>query len=95
MSHVKIDRNHSMGAAAARERVAEIEPMLKDKYGVSLDWRGNEATVKGRGVTGAASITDDHLLIELKLGLLIRPLAGKIQKVMEEQLDRALTSDHV
>lgn len=90
MSHIMIARNHTLGAEAARERVAEIEPMLRDRFGIRVEWTGTSASFKGRGVSGSARITDDHLNIELKLGLLVRPFASKIRQIMEEKIDQAL-----
>ncbi|MEE8410227.1 MAG: polyhydroxyalkanoic acid system family protein [Myxococcota bacterium] len=90
MSHIKIERRHTLGAAVAKGRVAEIEPMLRDRFGIRIEWNGTNATFKGRGVSGSARITDDQLKIELELGLIVRPFAGKIRRVMEKNIDEAL-----
>jgi putative polyhydroxyalkanoate system protein len=90
MSTIKIERKHSLGEDAVRNRVGEIEPMLKEKFGVRLAWRGKDADIEGRGVSGSVRISGDILAIDLKLGLLVRPFAAKIRRVMEARIDEAL-----
>jgi len=67
-----------------------MEEGLKDRYGVTLSWRGNSATVAGKGVSGSFAVDDGRIRIELKLGMLLRPLKGKIQGSIERSVDRAL-----
>lgn len=90
MSKISIERTHTFGEEGARSRVAEMEPVLREKYGVELAWRGTNADVKGRGVGGSVRITADLLSIELKLGLFLRPFAVKIREAMESRLDKVL-----
>lgn len=90
MSEIKIDRNHALGTSEAKTRVNNLEPKLKEKYGVSLDWNGNTANVKGTGVSGTLSVDEAKVSVNLKLGLLLRPMAGKIREGLEAQVDKAL-----
>ncbi len=93
MSEIKIERRHQLGRAEAQRRVVEIEPKLKQNYGVRLEWNGDQATLKGSGVTGSVEVTDTRVEIDLKLGLLLRPMAGKIREALERNVDRALAHD--
>ena len=90
MSEIRIEKNHTLGKSEAHKRVVNMEPKLKERYGVKLDWRGDEAEVKGTGVTGKLSVADGRIAIDIKLGLLLRPMAGKIRTALERQLDQAL-----
>ncbi len=90
MSEIKIDRPHKLGTAEARKRVDALEPKLKEKYGVSLEWKGNVANVKGTGVSGTLAVEDTKVAVNVKLGLLLRPLAGKIKEGLEHQVNKAL-----
>lgn len=90
MSEINIERNHELGRVEARRRLLEMEEKLKERYGVKLSWNGDLAEVKGTGVTGSIDISEANIAIKLKLGLMVRPLAGKIREVMEKQLDKAL-----
>jgi putative polyhydroxyalkanoate system protein len=90
MSAIQIDQRHSLGTAEAKKRVEALEPRLRERYGLELEWRGDEAVFKGRGFSGTLRVTADRVAIELKLGLLARPFAGKIEAAMHEQVAKAL-----
>ena len=90
MSEIKIERNHKLGTAEARKRVDTLEPKLKERYGVTLEWNGNVAAVKGTGVSGTLAVDDTKVAVNIKLGLLLRPLAGKIREGLEHQVNKAL-----
>ena len=90
MSEINFERDHALSREEVRRRFAEVEQKLNERYGVKLAWRGDTADVKGSGVTGTIEVTDAKVSIRLKLGLMVRPLAGKIREAMEKQIDRAL-----
>lgn len=90
MSTICIERTCTLGEQSAREQLAEVEPMLRDRYGIQLAWQGSQAKITGSGVSGTVHIGADRVRVELKLGLLLRPLAGKIRGALEAQLDKAL-----
>lgn len=90
MSEIKIEKQHALGEAEAKKRVVEMEAKLKEKYGVTLAWRGNEADLKGSGVSGVLRVSASAVAVDVKLGLMLRPLAGKIREGLERQVDKAL-----
>jgi putative polyhydroxyalkanoate system protein len=90
MSEIKITREHALGRDEARRRVNAMEVKLRDKYGVKLQWTGDSAEFKGTGVTGTLSVEENAVAVNLKLGLLMKPMAGKIREAMEHQLGKAL-----
>lgn len=90
MSEIKIERAHKLGSKEARKRVDNLEAKLKEKYGVSLEWNGNVANVKGTGVSGTLAVEDAKVAVNIKLGLLLRPLAGQIKQGLEHQVNKAL-----
>lgn len=90
MANIDIERTHALGLEEVRKRVSSMEDKLKERYGVRLTWRGDEAEVKASGVAGTIAIADAKVSINLKLGLMMKPLAGKIREAMEKQLDKAL-----
>ena len=91
MAEIKIERNHTLGKNEAQKRVSELEPKLKEKYGVHLEWQPDgTAKVKGTGVTGSLALGADSLDLEIKLGLLLKPMSGRIRGALEHQIDKAL-----
>ena len=93
MAAIEISRDHTLGADEATRRIQTIEPDLQSKYGVKLSWRSGGADLKGKGVSGQVKLTEDHLRLSLDLGLLLRPMAGKIKAAIERKLDAALNGD--
>ena len=91
MSEVVVERDHSLGRDAVMARIRDIEPKLSKKFGVALDWRGDEAVISGRGVKGSARVGDTTLVLTIKLGLLLRPMAKTIREAVERAIDKALS----
>lgn len=90
MAHVDVRREHALELEDARTKVREIEPRLREKYGITISWTGDRGQVKGRGVSGTVELSGNSVSLSLKLGLLLRPMAGKIQTAVERALDGAL-----
>ena len=91
MSKINIEREHQLGSAdEAKALVAPVEEKLKERYGVSFDWSGNSAKIKGTGVSGHFILDDTKILVEIKLGLLLRPLARKIEESIAAAIDRRI-----
>ena len=92
MADISIKRSHAVGRDEARRRVAALEHKLRDKLGVELTWLGHVATFKGRGVSGTLTVENDSVSVDVKLGLLVKPLAGKIRDGVERGLNSALAA---
>ncbi len=90
MADIELDREHALGAEGATDRLKGIEDKLKEKYGVTLDWRGSLADVRGKGVSGTIKVEETRVALQLKLGLILKPLKGKIREGIEKQVDKAL-----
>lgn len=91
MAHIEIHRRHGLGMAEAKAKVAVLEPKLEAKYRIVLSWKGeHDADIKGPGVKGAAHLDGENLRIEVELGMLLRPMAKKLQGAVESAIDEAL-----
>ena len=91
MSAIKIERDHKLGSAdKAKELVLSVGEKLEERYGVTFDWSGYCGKLKGKGVTGECRLSDEKIEVELKLGLLLRPLARKIEDSIGSAIDRRL-----
>lgn len=92
MANISIKRDHNLGQDEAQKRIRQMEPKLKEKYGVSLDWSSDEdASISGKGVSGNVKVDSSKLNINLKLGILLKPMEGKIRESLQRQVDKALT----
>ncbi len=90
MADIDIERTHKLGASEAKKRFVDFEPKLKERWGVSLSWTGNQAAIKGTGVNGSVQVTDTRLTITIKLGFLIRPFTAKIRDTLARYVDQAI-----
>lgn len=91
MSGISIKKSHSLGAEGARQRMEAMESKLQEKYGVKLSWSGHRAEIKGTGVKGTVQVGEMDVSIDLSLGLMLKPMTGKIRELMEQQVERALS----
>ena len=71
MSDVRVSQPHNGPPDEARKKVQGFEEMLQ-KYGVSAAWSGNQATLKGTGVSGSISVLPRSVDIVVKLGMMAR-----------------------
>ncbi|MBK7830121.1 polyhydroxyalkanoic acid system family protein [Nannocystis sp.] len=71
MSDVRVSQPHNVPPDEARKKVQGFEEMLQ-KYGVSAAWSGNQATLKGTGVSGSISVLPRSVDIVVKLGMMAR-----------------------
>ncbi len=90
VSSIKIEQSHDLGIAEARMRVAKLEPMLKDRFGLALAWQGDVAQFKGKGFNGSLTVAEQNVVIDLSLGILARPFAGKIRNALLEHMRNTL-----
>jgi len=71
MSKINISQPHAISIEAAKEKLKSFEETM-GKYGVSANWSGNNATLKGMAVSGGIQVTEAMVEIELKLGMMAR-----------------------
>jgi putative polyhydroxyalkanoate system protein len=90
MADIDIERNHKLGLQELRRRLGTLEEKLQERYGAKVQWRGDEADIKGPGFTGTLHLAEERVAVALKLNFVMRPLAGKIREAMEKQVDKAL-----
>ena len=89
MSDVRATQAHAnLSLDEAKEKLGSFEEMMK-KYGVSADWSGRHADLKGTGVKGAIDVSDSDVQIELKLGMLAKA-AGIDPKRLQQSIERRL-----
>ena len=71
MSKIEVSQSHTMSRQQARDNLISLEEMM-GKYGVSLDWKGDCAAIKGFGVSGDVNVQDDCVEVVLKLGMVAK-----------------------
>ncbi len=92
MPTVKVQQPHSLGSAAAMQRMQSFEEMLA-KYRVKIEWSGNRGKIKGLGVGGDVAVLDREVTVAVELGFLAKAAgvdADKLQGSIARRLAEAL-----
>ena len=90
MSTIQVNQAHTLDRADARDRLGSLEEMM-DKYGVKLDWDGDNADIKGFGVSGSVSVMDDAVEVVLTLSMMAKA-AGVDPERLEGSITRRLVA---
>ncbi len=91
MSHIDISRSHCLGRQGARRSAEEIAEQLDQEFDLSYRWEGDVLHFQRSGVDGHMEVTDVEVRIRCRLGLLLRPLRGRLENEIERYLDEFLT----
>ena len=77
---IVVRRHHDLGLTEARRLAETMALRLRGDYGGSFAWRGDELHFRRTGVSGLVGVTKDSVEIRVELGLLLRPLRGRIER---------------
>lgn len=92
MARIIVERTHSLGREAAREKAEQLAAKLANDYGVRCEWQGDVLEVRRSGADGRIEVEDDRVRVLLNLGLLLSAMGGSVQSQIERALDKALQS---
>ena len=87
MSHIKIQRSHSMDKAQLRAMTEELGQKLKAKFGGDYRLEGDLVHYKYSGVDAKVSFDESTVDVDVKLGLLMMALKGMVESEVNKYLD--------
>lgn len=90
MANIHIKRNHNLGLDAAHQQVERIAENLKQELSVDYQWDGNELLFNRSGANGKIQVSPDCIICDVKLGLMLSAMRGKIEDAINDKLDNAL-----
>ncbi len=90
MPRITVERAHSLGRQAARERAEQLAERLEREYGVARRWNGDILELQRSGVEGRIEVGAEQVRVEVELGVLLAPMSGMLQGKIEELLDKSL-----
>jgi putative polyhydroxyalkanoate system protein len=91
MPHIDIQRRHDIGRTAAKRSVEEIAEQLDEEFELHYRWEGEILIFRRSGIHGQKIVNDADVHIQCKLGLLLRPLRGRLEGEIHRFLDEYLT----
>jgi putative polyhydroxyalkanoate system protein len=90
MAHISIQRRHHMSHDAVRQQIETLAQTLKDKLGAQYQWHGDTLKFSRKHASGHIRVSDDHVDVEVRLGLMLRPLKASLERMVTEYLDEHL-----
>jgi putative polyhydroxyalkanoate system protein len=91
MATIHITKSHQLDQETVRDNVQELADMLVEKLSAEYQWEKDRLIFKRSGAQGFVRIGNHELEVEVKLGMLLRPLKGTIEKTITDYLDQRLT----
>jgi putative polyhydroxyalkanoate system protein len=91
MATIHITRAHQLDQETVRDKVQELANTLVEKLSAEYQWEQERLIFKRAGANGFIRIGNQELEVEVKLGMMLRPLKGTIEKTITEYLDQQLT----
>jgi putative polyhydroxyalkanoate system protein len=90
MADIDIKRAHGMTTEQARQVAEKLVAVLKSKFEIAHHWEGDTLKFERSGVHGQLAITPSDMHLTAKLGLMLKPLKGRIEQEAVSALDRLL-----
>lgn len=90
MAVIKVKRKHALGAKKARATVEALAKKLEKELDAKYHWEGSTLQFSRKGASGHIDVKDQEVAIEIKLGMLLSPLKGKIEKTITDEIDQHL-----
>jgi putative polyhydroxyalkanoate system protein len=89
MADIRLVRRHDLPMAEARA-LAERAARGLARYGVTSAWQDGVLRFHRAGIDGHVRLTASQIRVDVKLGLLLRPLKAQLAARIDQQLDRLL-----
>ncbi len=95
MSQIHISHPHGVSRKTASKLIKKFVEDLEDEYDFEGEWDGHELLLTRTGAKGAVRVLDDVIEVDVKLGVLLKPLSKKIEHRILAQLDELFPNETV
>jgi len=90
MSNIRIRRTHQLGLAGAKTQMQAIAEDLKQKLSADYVWRGDKLLFNRSGASGTIDVGEDYIELDIKLGMALSLMKGRIEDEINTKLDAAV-----
>jgi putative polyhydroxyalkanoate system protein len=90
MADVRVVRRHALPMPEARALAERALAELAERYGADTEWRGDVLRFRAPGAQGEVRLSPSEIRVDMKLGLLLRPMKAKLTERVARRLDRLL-----
>ena len=91
MANIHIKRTHNLGIDNARTAVEKLAQTLKSELQVDFKWSGDKLLFKRSGASGTIDVGSDYIDLDIRLGMALSLMKGKIEDTINTKLDSALS----
>lgn len=92
MATIDLRRSHTIGKDKAKVAAQSIADKLKEKIEIQYRWEGDSLLFERSGAKGRIDVTDSEVVVEVDLGLMLRPMKGSITEKIQSYLDKSLSA---
>jgi len=90
MSRIDVRRPHTMDHEHALRVADDLAREMESHYEFEWEWEGEKLRLKRPGVKGEVVILPDEIRVFLELGMMLRPLRGRIEHGVIRHLEDIL-----
>jgi putative polyhydroxyalkanoate system protein len=80
MAHIRVTQAHKLPLEQAKTAAQQVADKLAEKLDMKSHWKGNVLHFTRSGVTGSLAVDAGKAVIDIKLGLMLSMLSGKIEE---------------
>ena len=90
MTTLHIRQPHRLPPAQVRDRLEHLARALRSQWDMDYRWEGDRLLFRRSGAQGHIEVGEDYVELSLTLGLLLRPMKGRIEESVRRQLAQEL-----
>jgi len=90
MSKIHLKHSHTLSREEAQKRVEDIAQDLKKEYSMDYSWSGDRVDFQRKGASGSVQLGEGYVELDIKLGMLLSPLKGKIEETLRKDIQSKL-----
>jgi len=87
MSHIVVQRDHTLTLDQARQSAETLAAQLADHYEISHHWQGDSLHFERSGVSGQIDLEPGRLRVSVRLGFLLVPMKHRLEQEIQRQLE--------
>ncbi|HET8935861.1 MAG TPA: polyhydroxyalkanoic acid system family protein [Polyangiales bacterium] len=88
MADIRVERTHALGKEAGLRAALRVAERMKEKAQVDFRVNGDVIEFERTGAKGSLSVTDDRVIAEVKLGLMLKPMRGLVESKIDDYFTR-------
>lgn len=90
VGQLHIEHTTGLSKDKIREKLSDVMGKIEEKFNLTGRWSGDVYTFTRSGVDGKAVINEGKVVVDIKLGMLLSALKGRIESEMVTKLKEGL-----